>query len=135
MSQENVEIVRAAFEASSSGDPAAALAAYDPTGEWDMTGVAGWPEKDVYRGVDEVLPFLQGWANAWRDWHYDVDEVRDAGERQVFLAIHERGTGVESDAAVDQHRYFAVEVDQGLIVRVRMFSDRVDALKAAGLEE
>ena len=135
MSQDHVEIVRAGFIASSSGDPAAAQAFYDPTVEWDMTGVVGWAEKDVYRGAEEVLPFLQGWANSWRDWHFDIDEVRDAGGEQVFVAIHEWATGVESDAAVDQRRYFAVEVTRGRIVRLRMFSERADALKAVGLEE
>jgi ketosteroid isomerase-like protein len=40
----------------------------------------------------------------------------------------------ESEAAVDQHRYFVVEVAHGRIVRVRMFSDRADALRAVGLE-
>ena len=133
MSRENVEVVRRAFTASSGGDPTAAQAAYDPTGEWDMTGVAGWAEKDVYRGAEEILPFLEGWAGSWRDWHYAIEEVREAGE-QVFVAIHELATGIESGAKVDQRRYFAVEVDQGLIVRVRMFSERSDALKAAGLE-
>jgi ketosteroid isomerase-like protein len=129
-----VAIVRSAFIASSGGDPTGALAAYDPAGEWDMTGVAGWAEKDVYRGVEEVLPFLQEWANSWRDWHYELEEVRDAGE-QVFVAIHELAFGIESGARVDQRRYFAVHVDQGLIVRVRMFSERPDALKAVGLKD
>ena len=104
MSAENVEIVRTGFIASSSGDPAAAQAFYDPTVEWDMTGVVGWAEKDVYRGAEEVLPFLQGWANSWRDWHFDIDEVRDARGEQVFVAIHEWATGVESDAAVRHPR-------------------------------
>jgi ketosteroid isomerase-like protein len=134
MSRENVEIVRAAFIASSSGDPLAALPAYDPAGEWDMTGVTGWAEKEVYRGAEEVVPFLQGWAASWRDWHYEVEEVRDGGEL-VFIAIHELAFGSESGASVDQWRYFAVEVDQGLIARVRMFSERAAALKAVGLEE
>jgi ketosteroid isomerase-like protein len=135
MSQENVEIVRAAFIASSSGDPTAAQTAYDPAAEWDMTGVGGWAEKDVYRGTGEILPFLQAWASSWRGWHFDVDEVRDAGEEQVFVAIHEWATGAESDAAVDQRRYFAIHVNKGLIGRVRMFSERSEALKALGLEE
>jgi hypothetical protein len=125
--------VRDAFIASSGGDPAAAQAFYDPTAEWDMTGVAGWAEKDVYRGTEEVLPFLQGWANSWRDWHFDVDEVRDAGEEHVFVAIHEWATGVESEATVDQRRYFDVHVHQSRIVCVRMFSERADALTAVGL--
>jgi len=133
VSAENVEIVHEVFIARSGGDQVAGLDAFDPTGEWDMTGVAGWAEKDVYRGADEIVPFLEEWANSWRDWHYEIDEVRDAGG-QVFVAIHELATGIESGAKVDQRRYFAVEVDRGLIVRVRMFSERSDALEAAGLE-
>ena len=135
MSQENVDIVRRVFTAGSGGDPAAGQAAFDPTAEWDMSGVAGWAEKDVYRGTDEILPFLQGWASSWRGWHYDIDELREAGAEQVFVAIHEWATGVESNASVDQRRYFAVDVEDGRIVRVRMFSERADALKAVGLSE
>jgi ketosteroid isomerase-like protein len=135
VSQENVELVRQTFAATSSGDPAAAgEAAFDPAAEWDMTGVTGWAEKQVYRGA-EILPFLQGWASSWRGWHFDVDEVRDAGGQLVFVAIHEWASGVESEVAVDQRRYFAVHVERGRLMRVRMFSERSDALKAAGLEQ
>jgi ketosteroid isomerase-like protein len=135
MSEENVEIVRQVFVARSGGDQEAGLDAVDPMAEWDMSGVTGWAEKQVYRGADEVLPFLQEWANAWRGWHYAVEEVGDAGEEQVFVAIHAWATGAESGVRVDQRRYFAVDLDRGLIVRIRMFSDREDALKAVGLEE
>jgi uncharacterized protein len=128
---QNLEIVREAFLAASGGDPAAGVAAWDPAIEWDMSGVIGWTEKRVYRGR-EVLEFLREWAASWRDWHFDVDEVRAAGDEQVFAAIHERGTGVESAASVDQRRYFAIDLSGGLIVRVRMFSERADALEALG---
>jgi ketosteroid isomerase-like protein len=131
VSEENVEVVRRAFIATSGGDPT--VVEYDPLAEWDMTGVAGWPDKDVYRG-SEILQFLQAWANSWRDWHFDIEEVLDA-DSQVFVAIREWGIGVESDASVDQRRYFAVTVEHGRIMRVRMFSDRTDALKAVGQEE
>lgn len=133
MSAKNVEIVRHAFVAGSSGDPTAlGEAAFDPAAEWDMSGVTGWAEKQVYRGP-EILPFLQGWASSWRGWHFDVDEVRDAGGQLVFVAIHEWATGIESEVAVDQRRYFAVNVEQGRITRVRMFSERADAVTAVGL--
>jgi ketosteroid isomerase-like protein len=135
VSQENVELVREVFVARSSGDQEAGLDAFDPMAEWDMSGVTGWAEKQVYRGADEILPFLQGWANAWRNWHYAVEEVRAGRDERVFVAIHEAATGVESGASVDQRRYFVVDVNTGVIVRVRMFSDHDVALKAAGLKD
>src|SRR6266566_6572023 len=73
---------------------------------------------------------LRAWADSWRDWHFDLDEVRDAAGDIVFVAIHEWGIGVDSGASVDQRRYFAVTVRGGRTGRVRMFSDRSDVLKA-----
>ena len=136
MSRENVEIVREGFLASGSGDPVAARRYFDQAIEWDMSGVVGWPEQDVYRGQLEVEQFLQAWADSWGGtWHYDVDEVLDAGEDQVFVAIHEWGTGAESGADVDQRRYFAAILREGQMARVRMFSDRADAPEAVALRE
>jgi hypothetical protein len=133
-----VEIVREALLATgSSGDPMAGPAASetfsDPSFEWDMSGVAGWVEKRVYRG-QEVLPFLQAWADSWQNWHFDLEEVRDAGGEQVFAAIHEWGIGAGSGANVDQRRYFAITLHAGRMVRIQMFSDSAEALKALGLE-
>ena len=90
-----MEVVREAASAAGRGDPTAARPYFDSAIEWDMEGVLGWTEKGVYRG-DEVEPFLEAWAASWGGtWHFDVDEVRDAGGDQVFVAIHEWGTGAE----------------------------------------
>ena len=134
MAAVNLEIVRKAFMATSGGDPTAAAAAFDPAIEWDMSGVTGWTEKRVYHGR-EVEEFLREWADSWRDWHFDVVELRSAGDEQVFVAIHEWGTGVESQASVDQRRYFAIALDEGRMRRVQMFSDRGAALEALGLTD
>ena len=132
MSQEDVQLVREGFIAASSGDPVAAQGTFDPLVEWDMSGVVGWAEKQVYRGP-EVTEFLRAWADSWREWHFDLEEVSDAAGENVFVAIHEWGTGVGSGASVDQRRYFAVTVRGGRALRFRMFSDRDDAVEAAGL--
>ena len=138
MSQENVDVVREAFLAYGSGDPTAAQTTrerfFDPSIEWDMSGVIGWTEKRVYRGP-EVGEFLGAWAGSWRDWHFDVEDVRDAGNEQVFVAIHEWGIGIESGADVDQRRYFAITLRGGRMACVRMFSEFAEALEAAGLSE
>ena len=134
MSQENVEIVRESFLAVGGGDPMAGARFYDPSIEWDMSGVTGWLEKRVYRGP-EVIPFLQAWADSWQDWHFDLDEVRDGEGEQVFAAIHEWGIGTGTGAHVDQRRYFALTLRGGRAVRVQMFSERPQALEAAGLKE
>jgi ketosteroid isomerase-like protein len=132
VSHTDVELVHQSFLAASRGDPLAAQDWWDPSIEWDMSGVMGWTEKQVYRG-SEVPEFLRGWADSWQEWRFDLEEVRDAARDMVFVAIHEWGIGVDSGASVDQRRYFAVTVRDGRIVRVRMFSERADGVEAAGL--
>jgi ketosteroid isomerase-like protein len=135
MSQENVEIVRKMLLASSDGDPLAALPTFDPASEWDMSGVAAWPEKEVYRGLEEIRVFLEAWADSWAEWHFDVEEVRPASDGRVYAAIHEWGVGAGSGAGVDQYRYSVLSMRRGRIVRLQMFSDRSDALRTAGLKD
>jgi ketosteroid isomerase-like protein len=132
VSQQEVQLVRKVFSAASTGDPLAAQGAFASSIEWDMSGVIGWAEKQVYRGP-EVAEFLRSWADSWLEWQFDVEEVRDAADDMVFVAIHEWATGVESGAGVDQRRYCAVTVREGRVARVQMFSDRADAIRAAGL--
>jgi ketosteroid isomerase-like protein len=134
LSEENVELVRRGLVATSGGDPNGAQAMFDPSIEWDMAGVAGWPEKRLYRGA-EVGEFLRAWADSWRDWHFDVIDLQDAGEDRVFAAIREWGIGTESKVSVEQYRYLIFTLRDGRTARVEMFSERADALEAVGLPE
>jgi ketosteroid isomerase-like protein len=132
MSQENVEIVRPALLAGSGGDFSALEALSDPSIEWDMSGVTGWVEQEIVRGPQEVVAFLEGWRGSWEGWHFEVEEVREVG-REVLAGIHERAKGADTGVSVDQRRYLAFTLRDGKIVRVRMFSDRQEALEAVGL--
>jgi ketosteroid isomerase-like protein len=131
----NVDIVREMLLAASGGDPLAGVAHFDPAMEWDLSGVEGWPEKPVYRGLGEIEPFLRAWAGSFAEWHFDVEEVRGASDERVFAQIHEWGAGVTSGVNVDQHRYVVLTLRGGRIVRLLMFSDRLDAIRIAGLED
>jgi ketosteroid isomerase-like protein len=64
MSQENVEIVRAANEAFVGGDIEAALNALDPEIEWHAT-VGGIDEGRVYRGRDQVVQAFADYFAVW----------------------------------------------------------------------
>jgi ketosteroid isomerase-like protein len=134
MSQNNVEIVRQALLASSGGDVSAAEAAFDPSIEWDMSGVTGWLDREVYRGLRKILAFLEGWRQSWDGWRFEVEGVQE-GEGEVFGGIRERAKSAATGISVDQRRYFVNTLREGRIVRVRWFSERQDALKAVGLEE
>jgi len=106
MSQENVEIVRQALLASSSGDFTDFEAMSDPAIEWDMSGVTGWVEQEVYRGLQ-----------SWEEWHFEVEELQDV-EGQAFGGIHERAKSAATGVTVDQRRYFVNTLRDGRMLRI-----------------
>jgi ketosteroid isomerase-like protein len=133
MSQENVELVRRAFEASARRDTAAVLALYDADVEWDASRAQGM-EGAVYRGHDGLRRFFREWREAWDRDEYDYEELIDAGSAVVSVAT-QRGRGRASGLPIARSLVGVWTIEDGLIVRVVWFLDRDDALQAAGLRE
>jgi ketosteroid isomerase-like protein len=63
-----------------------------------------------------------------------VEETIDAGDR-VVLSAHHRGRGRGSGIKVDARFYEVYTLREGKIVRVDEFTERAEALEAAGLRE
>jgi ketosteroid isomerase-like protein len=128
MSQENVEIVRRAMEAYVRGDTAGALADVDPDIVWNPN------EEPAGRGHNAVLSSLQGWEETWEDYSMRAEEYLDAGNK-VVAALHFTGRGKASGVEVDARSYQVHTIREGKIVQMIEFTDRADALEAAGLSE
>jgi ketosteroid isomerase-like protein len=124
MSQENVEIVRRAFEAYSRGEP-----------DWNLMH----PEA-VWNAVDEtpqcgreaVEAYLERWESPWEELETIPEEFVDAGDR-VLVTVLFRGRGQASGMTIESHLHEVWELRDGLVVRMDEFSDRRDALEHAGL--
>ena len=132
MSQENVEIVREGlkqFRATSelSEDTAADFV-------WDMSNFHGWPEQQVYEGVEGARSFLTDWASAWNEWELEIEALHDAGER-VVAVMHQRGRSKGTGVQVDMLFAQVWTLRGGEWMRMDMYSDSSEALKAVGLEE
>ena len=134
MSQENVEIVRAANEAFLTGDVETALDALDPRIEWHAT-VGGIDEGRVYNGVAEVVQAFAEYFEVWERIEMRADDYIDAGDDEVVVFHHEVAKGRESGAIVETDTGTVQTVRDGKIVRVRSYMDRDKALEAAGLRE
>src|SRR3954452_14749517 len=129
MSQENVELVRRAFEYEVSGHGTAeVLASFDPY-------VVMKPvEEGASYGVEAIRDNFEHWQSAWENLEVTIEEIIDAGDRVILSARHRgrgRGSGIEIDA-----RYYEVySLSRGKIVRVDEYTERDEALEAAGLSE
>ena len=132
MSQENVEIVTAAFEAVR-GNFAGILPMLAPDVVWEVR--ADLPDSDVYRGHDGMRRLMAAFAEAMEETWYEPEEILDAGDR-VVVRLRWGGRGKVSGIDFEEHHetwVFALKA--GKISHVKEFATRDQALKAAGLPE
>src|SRR6476619_5050387 len=145
MSQENLEIVRAATEAVKNPDGGARLSRgdfdftfIDPEIEWDATGARDLiPDlAEVYWGREGVRTYWRRWLEAWRYIEFDIQDIRDAGDEIVVLICNQRQWGRHTGIASDLPPFALVYAFRdGKVVRFRVFPDHESALKAVGLAE
>jgi ketosteroid isomerase-like protein len=132
MSQENVDVVRRSLEAFTSRDVEALRSLNDPRMELDWSESKGWLA-GVYRGFDEALRFYEGYFQAFEATVIEPDQFIEAGESIVVPNIaHQRGRdGIE----VSARGTLVFTLRDHKIIRIRLYQETDDALKAVGLEE
>jgi ketosteroid isomerase-like protein len=131
MSEENVEIVRTAFAALNRGDLDAAFKDAAPDAEIDLTRAVGL-DSGVY-DVDEFRRLSEEFAEGWVSVRYEVDEYLDAGEH-VVTPFTNRLLGRDG-IDVQARGIWLWTIRDGVVVRLRLYQVRQDALEAAGLSE
>ncbi|MGI8460196.1 MAG: nuclear transport factor 2 family protein [Solirubrobacterales bacterium] len=136
MSEENVEIVRSLAEAFQRRQHERAFAFYDPEIEWDASHTPTEAAEGVYHGHDGVRAYWRDWLSAWSDLHFEVEDVRDAGEDVVLLIRNQRQWGRLSGIETQVSPYGMVfTFRSGKVVRACAYPDQTLALEAAGLSE
>ena len=134
MSQENVELVRRAFDAFNRRDADALLSCFHADAEWRPAFAPGGMEGRTYVGHDGILKWLAEVSESWEKFELRDFNARPAGARVVVLGhIHARGraSGVEIDQGLGQ----VWEIEQGKAVRTTAYASQAEALEAAGLSE
>ena len=132
MSQVNVEIVRRIFDAFNRRDIAAFLELLDPDVEW--VPILAVLEGRVYRGHEEIREWIKDLAADWEFFEVYYEELRDLGDR-VLVSGHWRARGRASGVEVENPGTYLYEIEGGKVVSMRTFTDRAEALEAAGLPE
>ena len=132
--RQNLEIVRKHFADTNARRFDAALRAYDPQVELVVSeDVAVDP--GTYRGVDAVGEWFGSWfrtfAANYRMELVELLPVKDA----VVAAVDHRGVGRRSGAEVTTRYYNAYWIREDVIVRLAIFSERSEAMKAVGLSK
>jgi ketosteroid isomerase-like protein len=132
MSEENVEIVRRAYEAFYAGDADGALAYFDPEVEVDASPLR--VDEGIGRGRDAVRRVVGRWVAAWDDWREEVEEMRDLSG-QVLVVSKQHGRAKGSGIEVETRYAVLYELQGDRITRMALYSGPEDALEATGLPE
>ena len=131
MSQENVEAVKAAFEAWNAGDMDAFRKLLAP--DVILRNPEGWPEPGPFVGREAVM---RQWEEQRKIWDADavepISDFIESADRVVVRFIwHGVGHGPESNMKMTG----VFTVRNARMFRAEFFWDHVEALKAVGLEE
>jgi ketosteroid isomerase-like protein len=131
MSQENVEIVRVAYDAYNRGDLDAALKDVAPDSQLDWTRGLG-PQRGTYR-LDQMRAFFEDFSETFESIRVEAEEFIDAGEHVVVPQTgYIRGRdGIEATARIT----LLWTIRDGAVVRICLYQDKHEALEAAGLSE
>ena len=131
MSQENVEIDKAFFEAWNAGDMDAIREAYDP--DVIMRMPEDWPEPGPFVGREAVM---RQWKQQRETFDADtvvpISDFIEAADRVVVRFVW-RGAGHGPEANIEVTSVSTVRKSR--IIFVEYFWDHAEALEAVGLSE
>jgi uncharacterized protein len=130
MSSHNLEIVRRLYQAFNQGALDSMLEVANADVEFDAS--ERLPDEGVIRGRDAYRRFFERTFDTWERFVVEIDELLDAGDAVVAL-VRISGVGKSSQVTVEESTAHVVWLREGRPYRVKVFADRDDALRAAGL--
>jgi ketosteroid isomerase-like protein len=132
MPNENVELIRTAYQAYARGDLATMLGFVDPDLEWTyLDPRLEDPHPQVCHGRQELEAALE--RRAERGLTAELEEVLGHGDR-VMAVTRTPGGDAYRVRPADDRNFSVLTVREGRIVALRDCRDRQEALAAAGIE-
>jgi ketosteroid isomerase-like protein len=132
MSQENVEVAKAFYDAYNARNSQALDQLLHPEAEITTVSARGGLGGDWSRGT--TRQYFEQLDEAWTGLRIVIEDYREVGERVVALGVA-RGAGVSSHIEVVSDFAAVLVVRDSQIVLVDSYSNWKDALEAVGLRE
>ena len=132
MSQENVQVVQRAIAAINERDVDGYLACCTDDIELhnQVTALTG-----PYAGPDGIRRFFSDIEDAGPDFRIDVERLEPVGANRVLVFGRNHMSGRTSGVPMEHETGNVYDFADGSIRRVRIFTDRAQALEAVGLQE
>ena len=135
MSQENVEVIRRAFDYFNSRDwPSWELLHHGDMVCIPMKDWPDWPDAERVEGLEAWLERVLLLLEPWDEQRLEIDSLRTTGNL-VIVTLRWVATGHESQIEVAMPLSGVYTITDGKIARIEFFRDPNEALEAAGLSE
>jgi ketosteroid isomerase-like protein len=132
MSQENVEVAKAFYDAYNARDSEALDRLLHPEAEITTLSARGGLGGEWTRAT--TRQYFEQLDEAWAGLRIEIEDYREVGERVVALGVA-RGAGVSSHVEVASDFAAVLVVKGSQIMLVDSYSNWKDALEAVGLSD
>jgi ketosteroid isomerase-like protein len=130
MSQKNVEIVRAVFDAYFRGDMESVLRLADP--DIVVMQRPELPDSTTRHGHAGVVEAIAAWPEQFDAYELEIVQMVAASDH-VVVRTHQRGRGKGSGVDVEDEIWFVFGFRNGKVTEWRMFGAEREAFEAVGL--
>jgi ketosteroid isomerase-like protein len=129
-SQQNVEVVRRAYEAFNREGAKGTLAYLAPEVVWDESRLPA-RRPGIFHGHDGMMALDRQNSELWLDIKAEVESIVAAGDSRVVASLRAHGRGRFTGEEVELWIAHLWELRDGKAVLVRLYLDRQEALDAA----
>jgi ketosteroid isomerase-like protein len=136
MSQESAERLRWLYTEWAKGNLWALSEIADPGIEWEwaeeLASLYGGP--GTYRGLEEIGAATLEWLAAWDAYWMTAEEFVEIGD-QVLVTMRLHGRTADTQSVIEQRVTALWALRDGKAVRVRFYTDPLEAQAAAGIRQ
>lgn len=134
MSQQNIEIVEAAYEALNRGGADGLMAHLAEDVNW--RAMEGAPDDHgPIHGKEAMHAHFQDWFDMFDDVRFEPIELIDVGDDQVVSVVHLTGRAKLSGVETEMTYAVVHTIGEGQMAAGREYATRQEALEAAGLQK
>ena len=132
MSKENVDLIRAIYDAFAAGDVPGVLSRMSPDIVWNEAENFPYADGNPYRGPDAILGGVFARLGVeWDGFSAVPEEFLDAGDTVVVLGRYS-GTAKATGKAMDAQLAHVWRVRDGKAARFQQYTDTLQAARVTG---
>jgi uncharacterized protein len=132
MSQQNLDLIRAIYDAFAAGDIPGVLARMSPDIVWNEAENFPYADGNPYRGHDAVLNgVFARLGGEWDGFAAVPEEYLDAGDTVIVLGRY-RGTWPATGRAMNAQMVHVWRVKDGKVVAFQQYTDTLQVARVMG---